>query len=286
MIYWYDQNTILRIQSQHELIINTLQTDVHTTITSAQEYLSRGFKFYAYSYAFLISAIISALGMIFFKTSYANITRVHGISRPLLIFAILLLLLIVLSFASTVITKGLGRYLLGQGIIFILSLIIVSNIIATILTNISNRKYIYTMLVMLFTYHISGLTQPYWSPDITFNTYSTDINYSNVQAIYSKINENDIVYLTSNIPVKYDLHYTEDYLIKLYKLKPEYNSLNKRFIEGEPIFYKITNPSQSVINFLSNEKVSITIENSNKFNKVFMSNRYSTFYTTPLMTRQ
>ena len=284
IVYWYDQNTILRIQRQYELTINTLQTvNVNTTTTSIQENLSKGFKFYAYSYAFIISAIICILIMIFLKT---NATRIHGIYKPFLIFAILLLLLIMSSFVSTVIApaEGLGRYLLGQGIIFILSLIIVSSIIGVILTHTYNKKYILMILVMLFIYNISGLTQPYWNPDTTFNTYSTDINYENVKAIYSKITENDIVYLTHNIPVRYDLHYTDNYLIKLYKLRTDYQSLSKRFIEGEPIFYKATLPSQSVINFLPNERVSFVIENSNKFNKVFMSNRYSAFYTTLFMT--
>lgn len=287
IIYWYDPSIISRLSRQYDLTINILQsTDVTTTLTLTQERLSEGFKFYAYSYAFLISLMVSIFS--FFILVKIGIIRTHTnikniISIPNMLFTLILILIIVIAFLSTIVRpgEGLGRYLLGQGIIFIFSLLIVSNVLALLLIN-TNKRFILVMSI-IFIYILSGLTQPYWSPDNRFLTYSTDTNYKNVSTIYNRISEDNIVYLVHNIPVKYDLYYTDEYLINLYKQRTDYQFKSSNIIEGEPIFDKISSSSQSVINFLPIERVSDSLKNSNKFNAIFMSNRYAVFYTAPFM---
>lgn len=285
MIYWYEPSSILRINTQFNRIINALlATSITSSITTSGEYLSEGFKFYAYSFALLLAIMLALLCVLILNKFKLIIINNKYVFSPFNIyFVILIITLMSLAFISVMAnpsqTGGLGRYLFGQGAIFILSLIIVSNILTIIMYN---KKIL--ILCLIFIYSLSGLTQPYWNPDYTFTAYSSYINYENIKTIYNVINKDDIVYLTSNIPIIYKPLESTDYLIKLGELKSDYTHWVNRFINGEPLFHKISLPSQSVINFLSKGRSDI-IEDSNNFNVIFMSNRHIAFYTTPSMIR-
>ncbi len=287
-IYWYEPSSILRINTQFNRIINALQaTSITSSITTSGEYLSEGFRFYAYSFALLLAAMLALLCVwILNKFKLVIINNKYVFSSFNIYFVILIITLMSLAFISVMAnpsqTGGLGRYLFGQGAIFILSLIIVSNILTIIMY--INKKILIVILCLIFIYSLSGLTQPYWNPDYTFTTYSSYINYENIKTIYNAVNKDDIVYLTSNIPIIYKPVESTDYLIKLGELKSDYTHWVNRFLNGEPLFHKISLPSQSVINFLSKERSDIIEANTN-FNVIFMSNRHVTFYTTPSMIR-
>ncbi|MEO9364612.1 MULTISPECIES: hypothetical protein [Candidatus Nitrosocaldus] len=285
IIYWYEPSSILRINTQLNRIIDALQaTSIATSIASSGEYLSEGFKFYAYSFALLLATMLALLCVwILNKFKLIIINNKYIFSSFNIYFVILIITVMSLAFISVMAnpsqTGGLGRYLFGQGAIFILSLIIVSNILTIIMYN---KKIL--IFCLIFIYSLSGLTQPYWNPDYTFTAYSSYINYENIKIVYNVINKDDIVYLTANIPIIYKPVESTDYLIKLSELKSDYTHWVNRFLNGEPLFHKISLSSQSVINFLSKGRSDI-IENSNNFNVIFMSNRHIAFYTTPSMIR-
>ncbi len=286
IIYWYDMSAMSRIYREVNRFKEALFTfNINNLPQSSEEYFTKGFKPYAYSFAFLLAinlALLIVWSFYKFQINKVNIKEIIGsLNIGLALVVIIIATLAFISVVANPIYSGLNRYLVGQGGIFLLSSVTASSIII-ILINSNKRIFIITIL-MLFIYNLSGLTQPYWIPDFTFPSYSTYTNYENIHKIYENINNDDIFYLYSNIPI---IHKMTDYdELKLYKLKADYTGLSRKFLNNEPLFYNISSPSQSVINIHINEKINDITISSNKFNVIFMSNRYAGFYTMPSMIK-
>ncbi len=285
IIYWYDMSSMLRIHREVNRLTETLFTfNINNLPQSSEEYLTKGFKSYAYSFAFLLAINLALLIVWSFYKFQVNKVNIKGIFDSLNIgLALVVIIIAALAFISVAnpIYSGLNRYLIGQGGIFLLSSVVASTIII-ILINLSKRIFI-IVISMLFIYNLSGLVQPYWIPDYTFSSYSTYTNYENIRSIYEKLDNDNILYLYSNIPIIYKI--TDYDELKLYKLKADYTGLSRKFLNNEPLFYNISSPSQSVINIHMNEGINNIIIESNRFNVIFMSNRYTGFYTTPSMIK-
>ncbi|MEM4275840.1 MAG: hypothetical protein QW776_04740 [Candidatus Nitrosocaldus sp.] len=292
-IYWYEPSSILRINVQANRILNALQTtSITTAVTTSGEYLSEGFKFYAYSFAFLLIPLIGLLCI--WTLDKMKIVTIHNksiFSSFNIFFTILIITFITLAFISVMAnpsqTGGLGRYLLGQGAIFILSLIVVSSILANIM--LVDRKAKALLLCLLFIYTLSGLTQFYWTPDYTVTVYASHPNLVNINTFYSKINsELDILYLHGSIYIPPE---SDNYSLQQYKLRTLYPAVKTKLFthisDNDLQFYLLKHHNighnQSFLIFITEEVDKNKLTYSDAFNRIFTSNRYSVFSTSLIM---
>lgn len=294
VIYWYEPSPMLRINAQFDRIINALQSSsIDTAVNVSSEYLSEGFKFYAYAFAFLLVPIIGLLSIWILNKTKVIIMSHRYIFSPLTIsIAILIVVFIILAFASVMTnpsqTASLERYLLAQGAIFILSLIVVSSILANIM--IINKKSFVLLLCALFIYTISGLTQFYWSPDYNVSVYATFSNFININTFYSHIEkDSDIIYLHESIYIPPESH---SYSIYQYKLRTNYQVVSDQLFERandrlELQSYLLKHHNighdQSLLIFVSNKISKNELTYSESFNRIFTSNRYNVFSTSLAM---
>ncbi|MEM4275860.1 MAG: hypothetical protein QXO37_08020 [Candidatus Nitrosocaldaceae archaeon] len=291
-IYWYEPSSILRINIQFDRIVNALQTtSITTAVTTSAEYLSEGFKFYAYAFAFILVPIIGLLCMwILNKTKIIIIHNIYIFSSFNITIAILIVISTILAFVSVMAnpfqTGGLGRYLLGQGAIFILSLIVVSAILANIM--IINKKVFVLLLCSLFIYTTSGLTQFYWTPDYNTSVYATFSNFINISTFYSNIEKVDIVYLHGSIYIPSESQTS----LQQYKSRSYYRDVSVQLFEHandkldlQSYLLKRHNigSDQSLLIFVPNEIRKNELTYSENFNRIFTSNRYSGFSTSLIM---
>lgn len=292
-IYWYEPSSILRINVQANRIVNALQTTgITTAVTTSGEYLSEGFKFYAYSFAFLLIPLIGLLCI--WTLDKMKIVTIHNksiFSSFNIFFTILIITFITLAFISVMAnpsqTGGLGRYLLGQGAIFILSLIVVSSILANIM--LVDRKAKALLLCLLFIYTLSGLTQFYWTPDYTVTVYASYPNLVNINTFYSKINsERDILYLHGSIYIPPE---SDNYSLQQYKLRTLYPAVKTKLFthisDNDLQFYLLKHHNighnQSFLICITEEVDKNKLTYSDAFNRIFTSNRYSIFSTSLIM---
>lgn len=289
----YEPSSILRINVEVNRIVNALQTTgITTAVTTSGEYLSEGFKFYAYSFAFLLIPLIGLLCI--WTLDKMKIVTIHNksiFSSFNIFFTIVIITFITLAFISVMAnppqTGSLERYLLGQGAIFILSLIVVSSILANIM--LVDRKAKALLLCLLFIYTLSGLTQFYWTPDYTVTVYASYPNLVNINTFYSKINsERDILYLHESIYIPPE---SDNYSLQQYKLRTLYPDVKTKLFahisDNDLQFYLLKyhniGHNQSFLICITEEVDKNKLTYSDAFNRIFTSNRYSIFSTSLIM---
>lgn len=286
IIYWLEPSSILRIYRIGDRIIDAFQQTEADIVTKSVERFSPGLKFFAYSYAFILSIITSVLLIVLLsKTKVISVNR-SIFSSFTILFAVIIIIFVILAFTSVTSDPSkagsLGRYLLGQGAIFILSLIIITNVLSNIMT--VDKWNFVIVICLLFIYNLSGLTQFYWTPDYNASVYSLYSNYLNINAIFPKLEkERDLIYMHPNIYILAD---NED-TIKLYKARTQHPTItnnllevidNKVYLQTYLIRYHNIGSDESLLIFIPDSKEKQSFTNSS-FNKLFASNRYTLFST-------